>query len=513
MGLTRTLSDTQFPLRPQRPLCPSVLFSSNRCCREAARRQTNFTGRHRGFAEIAEDAVLEGLTSTNSLTVYRIALMLLGVMFFVTAPAFAVPPSDAEAARDFARAQNSYQKLQRSDPRVGNLAAWERVASEFIRFIRAYDDPKYTPEALFSVADLYETTYRRRRSQSGLAKAAYFYEQVGRDYKDNARADEALFRLGDLRLNAMHDEAGANAAYQQIVKQYKGGKFYKDAVKRLKLPEESEADTAKESKAVPPAAGEKPGNSQDEKRKEASEAVEVGDAGKDIISRKNEIRRPIVVIDPGHGGKEEGARGVDGVLEKEVVLNVSLMLEELLRDRLRAKTVLTRKKDMDLPLPDRTKIANDEGADLFISIHANASELKNVTGIETYYLDNTNDKASLKMAERENASMLHQGGDLSFMLSDLIQNGKAPDSMALAHYIQNSLTQTLSRYYKDIKGLGVKKAPFYVLVGAHMPCVLVEISFIDHPLEGRRLITRRYQKLVAEAIYEGMRAFFESRKS
>ena len=220
-----------------------------------------------------------------------------------------------------------------------------------------------------------------------------------------------------------------------------------------------------------------------------------------------------VVVDAGHGGEgEEGAHGVDGVLEKEVTLKIANVLDELLRERLRVKTVMTRTEDVNVSLADRTKIANDADADLFISIHTNASEFKNLRGIETYYLDNTNDASSLKLAQRENASLLEEGqDDLGFMLSDLIQTGKAPESVSLAHYVNDALHKKLSAYYDDVKNHGVKKAPFYVLVGAHMPCVLVEVSFIDHPEEGKRLISERYQRLVANGIYDGVLKYLQTR--
>ena len=216
------------------------------------------------------------------------------------------------------------------------------------------------------------------------------------------------------------------------------------------------------------------------------------------------------MIDPGHGGTELGAIGGKGFYEKDVVLNISLMLDEFLRERLRVRTVLTRARDTHIPLADRTKLANHEKADLFVSVHANASEYKTAKGIETYYLDNTNDKSSLKLARRENKSLeIPKGTDLSFMISDLIQNAKLDESISLAHYVQDELYGSLARYFEGVKDLGVKKAPFFVLVGAHMPCVLVEVSFIDHPVEGKRLRSRRYQKLVAMGIYQGIRNFFE----
>jgi N-acetylmuramoyl-L-alanine amidase len=223
--------------------------------------------------------------------------------------------------------------------------------------------------------------------------------------------------------------------------------------------------------------------------------------------------RPLVVLDAGHGGDDLGAVGVENALEKDVVLRIAKNVQILLEDRLRARVVLTRDSDSFISLADRTRIANENKADLFISIHANASEQKNAQGIETYYLDNTKDRSSLKLAERENKSLefgasSETNKDLQFVFSDLIQNVKLEPSIALAHRIQSTVVNKLSRSYSAIKDLGVKKAPFYVLVGAHMPCILVEVSFIDHPIEGKRLGSTKYQDLLSTAIYEGILKHF-----
>ena len=217
---------------------------------------------------------------------------------------------------------------------------------------------------------------------------------------------------------------------------------------------------------------------------------------------------PVIVIDPGHGGVEEGAKGVTGALEKNVVLAIALELESLLKAKSKITPILTRKTDQDISLAKRTEIANSNKADLFVSIHANASITRKLSGVETYYLDNTDDHASLKLAQRENAT-IEKGnqGDLEFILSDLIQSGKLEESISLAHYLQQNLISNIKKVYPDVKDLGVKKAPFYVLVGAHMPCVLAEVSFIDHPFEGKLLADKKYQKLIAEALYEGIVRF------
>lgn len=456
---------------------------------------------------------------------------LLLVVLLLPSLAHAAPDSTAKA---YEKARKYYLELSSSDPAVSDLMEWERAASFMLSFLKEHPDPEYTPRVLLGLGRLYEQMWIRREFRTGLTRATYFYERLSKEYKGHALADDALLYLGDLRRNALKDEVAARAAYFEIVDVYPDGDMAAKARSRLgitdsvrppatKAPQPSVAATATPVPTLhaatpaptpsptPTLVAELEEEEDDGLLSVFSSQPKVGKEGKEIFADSTGVRRPVIVIDPGHGGTEEGAHGLGGVLEKDVVLTISMLLDELLRERLRARTVLTRTSDMVVSLADRTKIANENNADLFISVHANASEYKTAHGIETYYLDNTNDRSSLKLAERENQSALISGGsDLDFIMSDLIQNVKLDDSISLAHHIQGALYGTVSRYYKGVKNLGVKKAPFYVLVGAHMPCVLVEVSFIDHPIEGERLSTKRYQKLVALALYEGVRNYFEA---
>ncbi|MBI2357900.1 MAG: N-acetylmuramoyl-L-alanine amidase, partial [Deltaproteobacteria bacterium] len=184
-----------------------------------------------------------------------------------------------------------------------------------------------------------------------------------------------------------------------------------------------------------------------------------------------------IVLDPGHGGKDPGAIGIGGVAEKDIVLSLAKKLAKKLKQEMGVEVVLTRQDDTFIPLEDRTAIANAEEADLFVSLHVNASPNPNLRGIETYYLDNTNDEASIRLAARENATSRRNISDLQFILSDLTQNSKLEDSITLAHRVHSSLVSHMGRRYRDLKDLGVKKALFYVLVGARMPSVLLETFF------------------------------------
>jgi N-acetylmuramoyl-L-alanine amidase len=219
--------------------------------------------------------------------------------------------------------------------------------------------------------------------------------------------------------------------------------------------------------------------------------------------------RPRVVLDPGHGGRDPGAQGY--AVEKEVTLAIARRLAHLLRTRVGADVILTRGDDRTLTLPDRTARANTEEADLFVSIHANANPHGRLQGIETYYLDNTEDQGTMRLAHMENgpAGPEPQAGkaDLRYILSDLVQVGKMDESIALATAIQRALVGTLRKRYDGIDDLGVKRGPFYVLVGAYMPCVLVETSFLTHPVEGRRMARASYRDAIAEGLYAGIARF------
>jgi N-acetylmuramoyl-L-alanine amidase len=220
---------------------------------------------------------------------------------------------------------------------------------------------------------------------------------------------------------------------------------------------------------------------------------------------QNGLRR--IVVDAGHGGKDPGAIGPSGIQEKDVTLAVARTLARHLEEGLGCEVILTRNSDVFLPLEERTAIANKVGADLFISIHANASTNHSAYGTETYYLNFAkNDKAAAVVA-RENGTSLKQVSDLELILFDLMANSKINESSRLAAEIQKSLIDRLSRHYSATRDLGVKQGPFYVLLGATMPSVLVETAFISHKREEALLTDQRYHERTAAAITQGVRNY------
>ncbi len=236
------------------------------------------------------------------------------------------------------------------------------------------------------------------------------------------------------------------------------------------------------------------------------------------IEKKQPVLRPSkpgikrIVIDPGHGGRDPGAIGPSGVMEKDVVLKVAKRLRKKL-ERRGYKVFLTRERDIYLPLEERTAIANTKKADLFVSIHANASRKRGARGIETYILNFPSDEEAMELAARENAVSTKRLTDLQIILFDLMLNAKVNESSRLAHHVQQSMSHSLNHGKSSPRDRGVKQAPFYVLMGARMPAILAEVSFISNRREERRLKSRKHLDKIAAAIAEGLNGYVEETRA
>jgi N-acetylmuramoyl-L-alanine amidase len=222
------------------------------------------------------------------------------------------------------------------------------------------------------------------------------------------------------------------------------------------------------------------------------------------------IRR--IVVDPGHGGHDPGAQGAGGTREKDIVLQIALRLARKLREELGLDVVLTRSTDVFVELQERTAIANQVGADLFVSIHANASMNRAAAGIETYYLNLAKTEKVAQLAAKENGTSLEKVSILQAVLFDLMANYKLNDSAHLADEVQKAVYRKVGNRYSGVKNLGVKQGPFYVLVGATMPSILVETAFVSNDREETRLNDPIYQECTAEGILEGIREYIAGLK-
>jgi N-acetylmuramoyl-L-alanine amidase len=211
-----------------------------------------------------------------------------------------------------------------------------------------------------------------------------------------------------------------------------------------------------------------------------------------------------IVIDAGHGGHDSGTLGAGGIEEKDVVLDVALRLGKLLHDRLGAEIVYTRADDTFIPLETRTAIANKAQADLFISVHANSSQDASARGVEVYYLNFTSDPDAMRVAARENAVSTQSVHDLSDLVKKIALKDKIDESKELAGDVDASLFGGLTKGNAGLKDRGVKKAPFVVLIGANMPSILAEISFVTNPNDAEQLRRPEYRERVAESLYGGV---------
>ncbi len=227
-------------------------------------------------------------------------------------------------------------------------------------------------------------------------------------------------------------------------------------------------------------------------------------AGDRNLTRVLGLKIGRIVVDAGHGGHDTGTIGPNGLLEKDLVLDVSLRLGRLLETRLGADVIYTRDDDTFIPLETRTAIANEHQADLFISVHANSSPDPSARGVETYYLNFTSNPDALEVAARENAVSEKSIFELQDLVKKITLKEKIEESQELATDVQRSLYGGLAGKHSTLRDRGVKKAPFVVLIGANMPSILAEISFVSNPTDAEKLETPEYREKIAESLYKGI---------
>ena len=236
--------------------------------------------------------------------------------------------------------------------------------------------------------------------------------------------------------------------------------------------------------------------------------------GQSTLTRALGLKIGRIVIDAGHGGHDTGTIGPTGLMEKDLCLDVALRLGKIIEQKLPgADIIYTRSDDTFIPLEERTNIANQAKADLFISIHANSSHDHAARGVETYYLNLKGSPEAMEVAARENATA--QGGvhDLEDLVKKIARNEKIDESKEFAEDIQGSLAKRVQKSARGVKDRGVRKAPFVVLIGADMPSILTEISFLSNPADEQLLKKPEYRQRVAEGLYQGVVSYLQSLNS
>jgi N-acetylmuramoyl-L-alanine amidase len=217
-----------------------------------------------------------------------------------------------------------------------------------------------------------------------------------------------------------------------------------------------------------------------------------------------------VVIDPGHGGHDTGTIGPTGLLEKNLVLDVAKRLGAMIEERMGSEVIYTRSDDTYVGLEARTTIANQHRADLFISIHANSSSIRTISGVETYYLNFSSVKADLEVASRENASSQKTVYELKDLLQKIASSAKVEESREFANRVQATMFARILRENPGLHNRGIKKAPFVVLIGAEMPSILTEIGFISNPKDEALMAKADQRQKVAESIYKGLSQYAQT---
>jgi len=217
-----------------------------------------------------------------------------------------------------------------------------------------------------------------------------------------------------------------------------------------------------------------------------------------------------IVIDPGHGGLDPGCLDGSGTEEKFLTLDISLQLRDILKANTDLNVILTRETDILVPLVNRTVIANQKKADLFVSIHVNAFRDKKRRGIETFFLNFSSDPGVNELAARENATTTKTIGEMDSIIRKIVRNSKIIESRELAEMIQQNLVKYLARRNSGTTSLGTKGGPFWTLIGCEMPSVLVEVSHLSNPVEAQRLKTPAFRQQIARGIYEGILAYMQS---
>jgi len=258
-------------------------------------------------------------------------------------------------------------------------------------------------------------------------------------------------------------------------------------------------------KAAPPAVAPPP-----VVRGGSERAAKLASDGANSLTRALGLKIRRVVLDPGHGGHDQGTVGPGGLLEKDLVLDVALRLGKLIESRMGSEVIFTRTDDTFIPLQGRTALANEKKADLFLSIHANSSPYPRIGGVESYYLNLTNSKDSLEVAARENAASDKSVFELRDLIQKITLQDKVEESKELAGRLQASLFAFAAHYNPGIKNRGVKKAPFVVLIGASMPSVLAEIGFLSNAKEESLLKKPEHRQRLAEALYRGVSRYEQS---
>jgi N-acetylmuramoyl-L-alanine amidase len=489
--------------------------------------------------------------------IFAAALALLVVVFYD--PGHTALPG---AEKRYERVKQSAAALRLNSKRAALREHWEKLAAEFRDIYEKSPDWPNRPAAFFRAAECLEDLARHSLAVQDARRAADMYEELAVKHPQSRLADDALFRAAHLRAAWLRDEKGALDLISVIKRCHPNGDMLPGAIALQKT-----LEAAARGRTAPPEAGkavaaerremadERPAHARERNdagreqkatggdRREAGTARSIapppGSASRTVSSmRAGDGQSPRmrlkparprmsksdmktrrlggmadqlgltvgrIFIDAGHGGRDPGAGG-HNVLERHVTLDVAQTLGRLLEAR-GLEVVYSRTADKTISLGERTRKANDTRADLFVSVHVNANEDPSVNGFETYYLDFAANADAARVAALENAVGEQRLGDMQRLMADVMLNARVEESRKLAGDIQRLSVFRLKRRDFTVKSNGVKAAPFHVLIGAHMPAVLVELGYCTNSAEAANLANRNYRHALAEGLAEGILAY------
>ena len=488
---------------------------------------------------------------------------------------FAVAARALPAGDLYFLAQKSFYQLKAAPEKQKFRHHWVKTIKMFSKVVDRYPKSNEAYRAEFTIGKLYEGLNAVSKNSKDLDRAAQHYKNVSEKYSSANLSDDALFRVAEIHLLKKRfaqasttfekifkkypqgDQAKIarqkfknikvapkNKVYTKIATVLKTNLPKPVAIAKQDLPlkKASSISTVEDKKKIfaefkektqksivkkaSQPAPTKPSRKMLVKKKvvqppikTAKKEVRIKDGfGRGYlynpkISKRKQIDAPLIVVDAGHGGKDHGARSASGIKEKNVNIKIAKHVKNILVNRFKYRVVMTRKDDTFIPLKVRSEISNKRNANLFVSIHANAAKRKSAHGIETYFLGTSHNERALETAARENGELVKSVKDnqVQQILASLITTTKINDSSRLAGRVQENLYKSSKKKYRGLKNLGVKEGPFYVLHGADMPSILVEVGFLTHRNEARMLSQPKYLYQLASSIAEGIHKYLQDK--
>lgn len=408
------------------------------------------------------------------------------------------------AAVQYAHAQQMRAHLLATPQRLRTQRQYATVLNAYRAVYHGDPASVDAPKSVFAVAELLEIEGRQFHNAKDLFDARAQYAFLRSQYPHSPLCKTALWAQYSLASTSLHSSGRAHTSPSMAA--HTGQKTRTAAMRAHFTPNAAanktaarNVSTSEDTNPVVPA--------MDDSTAQDSPAFVEGSSS---MTRVLGLGIHRIVIDAGHGGHDSGTLGPHGLEEKAVVLDVALRLGRLLQQRLGMQVTYTRRTDVFIPLQERTAIANRAHADLFLSIHANSSPEPEVRGVETYYLNFTGSPNALAVAARENAGSGLSVHDLSGLVQKIALTDKIGESRSLAADVQQSLYQGLRSGNPDLRNRGVRQAPFMVLIGARMPSILAEISFLTNASDAADLRQPAYRQRIAESLYRGVATYVQS---